>query len=399
MYEGLVYQSRSPGINYLDRIDPLYEIAWDDAIRTRWQDISTLEHVLATNTIGQIVHRDRMKWSPVSLSSAKQYHPNAIRLVALLGQFHQLTTLQLCTLLGTSVQQVWNAASNLYAAGVVERAIPEWWREDERPHGGSGSLWRIDTRSPRLPEWLDGLEDLEWLLLTGGRDLTKGTAGSTSRTVIRHNVATTEIVTRALELCPGVLGAWGEAAATAELLMHGSKRSDEQLRRNIADAALVTRDGTVIVVETSGASNMDSTAVGQRIADKAAAWGAVAARSDLPIKVLFVDASQHPRPGRFRWHVLRGVEGSNRYLSRTRDQQTARRSVFVADAHDWFPIPSGVDLSFLTLRAWSPADDSLHDLVPVDTQLDPSSDVVVNTLAALHTPTWVVEQPLSLVAE
>ena len=177
----------------------------------------------------------------------------------------------------------------------------------------------------------------------------------------------------------------------ADRLIDPGLRQSTGLRLNIADGAVVTRDGKLILIETSGASKLDNAMNGQRIQNKAAAWATIAAMSELDIRVLFVDISQSPSPKRFRYHVQQGVEGADKFMATKRMRDAGKASIFLADAHDWFPFELSVSRGFETLEAWSPVTERYHDLIPVDTELDRSSDVVINTIGSIHTPRWALE--------
>jgi len=380
--------SRSPHVTYLDRIDPLHEIEFKDVVGTRWDEISVLEHALAVSPSGALVHRTKATPSPVSLSAARLYNPLTIRSVAALNQFHQLSTFQLITLSGGDHKNMEYVLGQLYSAGLIQRSTNTKWThadKDDRLNFGVGDVWQLNSTSPRLAEWFDGLSDLEYLLMSGGQNMLKGSNGSSGSSSIRHNLTLAEIIIRAIEMCPGVIGGWGEP-----LTVVGSFTDTlPDIRKNIADGAIVGKDGSVILIETSGAANLDRDAVGKRLSEKALAWAAVAARTEIPLKVVFVNISTKARMQRFGHHIQQGLDRINEEIVKPQAQRKGRESIFIADALDWFPFTLGISRGFTELEAYSTVTRRYHSLIPADTKINPEADVVANTLAALHIPPWI----------
>ena len=382
--------SRSHHVSYLDRIDPIHEIEFKDVVSTRWDEISLIEHVLSVSPNGALVHRNKSTPAPVSLSSARLYNPLTIRSVAALTQFHQLSTQQIITLSGGNHRMIEQALNHLYAGGLLQRSTNKKWshaEKDDRLNYGVGDVWQLNATSPRLPEWFDGLSDLEYLLMSGGQDMMKGTNGSSGSSSIRHNLTLAEIVIRAIEMCPGVIGGWGERFTLGKSFY--DPNPEEESRGNIADGAIVAKDGSIILIETSGAANVDRDAVGNRLAEKALGWAVIAAKSDIPLKVIFVNISTKARMQRFNWHIQRGLERIDEQIVKSHTRKKGRESIFVADALDWFPFTLGISRGFTELEAYSTETRRFHSLVPADTKINPDADVVANTLAALHIPPWI----------
>lgn len=382
--------SRSPHVSYLDRIDPLHEIEFKDVVSTRWDEVSVMEHAMTISPSGALIHRTKKTPAPVSLSSARLYNPLTIRSVAALTQFHQLSTLQLITLSGGNHRKMEYVLQQLFAAGLIQRSMNNKWTHadrDDRLDYGVGSVWQLNSSSPRLPEWFDGLTDLEHLLMSGGRDMLKGSNGSSGSSSIRHNLTLAEIIIRAIEMCPGVIGGWGEPMTVGKSFTD----SLDDVRSNIADGAIVGKDGSIILIETSGAANLDRDAVGNKLSEKALGWAAIAARSEVPLKVLFVNISTKARMQRFNYHIQRGLERIDEQIVRPQAQRKGRESVFVVDALDWFPFTLGISRGFTEMEAYSTETRRFHSLIPADTKINPDADVVANTLAALHIPPWIAQ--------
>jgi len=386
-----IYGARHNLVTYLDRIDPLYEVTWRDGVNINWRTIHALQHGMGLNAHGQLVHTSAVIESPIDMPPGLTHAHASVQIMASLIQFYQLSTYQLATLLGTSANRIWRWLSALYAHGVIERAVPHWIGggiASDRGSAGTGSLWRVAAHSERFEAWLDGLSDVEYLLLTGGVDVTRGTNSSRSATSLRHNFALAEIMVRALEIIPSVAGVWGESFTRADLLMDPTLKQDWGIRDNVADGAVVLRDGRIILLETSGAQKLDNKSNGPRLQAKAAAWATVAALSDLDISVVFVDIAQATSRRRFRHHVQQGVEAASANIANQSLLRRGQQSVFLADAHDWFPFALSIARGFQRLEAWSPVTERYHDLIPAETEVDLNSDPVINTVGSLHTPAW-----------
>lgn len=386
--------SRSREISYLDRIDPLHEVEYKDVVTSRWNEISTIQHALTVSASGSLVHGSKRQWSPVAISPARLYTPVTIRSVAALTQFHQMSSLQLATISGGSIAQTEAAMNGLFAAGIVERSNTNTWAHaqlDGRHEKGVGQLWQMHPKAQQVSEWMDGLSDLEFALLSGGRDMSKSSTGSTGSSSIRHNMTLAEIVLRAMELCPGTVGGWGEPLTNVPKFtdtFNHIKKSGPNLA--LADGVVVGKDGSIILIETSGHANLTNAEAGDRLSKKAQTWAAVAARTDLPLKVIFVNIAPKASMQRFYWLVQNGLDGVGKYIVKEQSKRKGRESIFVADAMDWFPFTLGISEGFTELEAYSTETKRFHSVLPADTKIAPQEDIIANTLGALHTPTWIV---------
>lgn len=397
---GAVHAVRENAMTFIDRIDPIHEVTWKDGVNLQWHGIRAVVEGFKISATGQIIHERRSEPSPIDLPPYRTHSNRAVQVVAQLAQYYQLSTFQIATLLGSTPNRIWRTTSALFGAGIIERAIPGWIEDGvaaDRGHGGSGSVWRLAARTDRLDEWLSKLSDLEYALVTGGVDISMGTTSSRSASSVRHNLSAAEIMIRAQEMVPGVIGAWGEAFTSADMLLPPGVREGQDIRQNIGDGVLVTRDGKLIIIETSGASKLDNQLNGPRIQNKAAAWSIIAALSNLDITVIFVDIAHTPRK-RLQYYVKLGVESAASMISDTYLLQRGTSRIFAVDAWDWFPFELAIAEGFLTLEAWSPITNRYHDVIPLDVPLRVEADPVLNTVAALHTPKWVLDPIRSLVS-
>jgi len=391
-----VFQNRRKKMGMSDRIDPFYEIEWLDALATKWSSISVARISYGIDELGTVSPSKDMVFSPIESVDSKVYTPIGIRCVASLVQFHQLTTYQLACLIDVRPLDINNAMKDLYAYGVVENASPTWMKREiyGRTNGGSGFVWRLSNSIERLEKWMRKLTDLESKLVSQGRDIAVGTNSSRSGSSIRHNLAASELILRAMESCPSVIGAWGETATRGSLFVEESIRKRSNIRDNIGDAAIVTKDGGIIILETSGASNLDDKG-GDKIRDKATAWATIAALSEQDIKVVFVNINSSARMNRFEWRVIQGLDAIGKNITNTALQKKGVNSIFTANAYDWFPMPMTVSGGFSTLQSFSPSRKKYFELAPLDIRFNVESDALINTIAALHVPPWVFKRVTS----
>lgn len=391
----IVYPIRNDVKNiFLDRIDPLHEITWKDAVATEFKTVGGFEQRLAISGSGQLVHKEERFESPVALPKSLLFSDVSIKIVACLTQFFQMTTMQLSAITSETPNRVEKYANALYTAGVLERARPVWLDFEDLSFlelNGSGNAWRVNIKSDEHKMWLRDLTDLEYLLIAGsGREITKNTNSSRSTTSIRHNLSAAEIMLRSLEMCPSVVGVWGERVTSADSLIDKTSMMDLSIRQNISDGAIVLKDGSVVLIETSGSLSVEGTA-GKIIQRKAAAWTAICALSEIDLKVIFIDLSPTPKPGRFRWYVKSGADMVTEYLVNKGQIDEGKRSIFAANAHDWFPNARAVSRGFIELESWNVLSEKYEIVAPEDLPLV-KSELITNTLASIHIPDWALEK-------
>lgn len=388
----LLYEGRASSMPWWDRIDPVNEIEWKDLISTGWSEMSAYRHELVLDRKGILNHSVSPYWSPIARSDRALFNARAILIMSMLHEWNQLTTFQLATMLGEGRRAVWNTVSDLYSAGMVKRLTPDWW-DDSIEESGSGSIWRIDRSSWTTSRWFEGLDNLEWALGTNGADPDQASIGSNTPTALRHNLATIEIVLKAMEVCPAVVGAWGEAHAYSSMFYEQNKFELDEVRNNVGDAVIVSRSGKVIVLEVSGSNRLGASTAGNKIVEKAAAWVAACGRSPLDLNVIFVDVSNNSRSYQFQSNVDYGVQKvSEKYASRNEVRKRGSSRVFVADARDWFPIARGISSEFQGLTALSTVTGEYRGVLSEEDESIAQDDLVVNTLAALHTPWWIHQE-------
>ena len=385
---GVVVRGRVKNYPWYDRIDPLYEIPFHQTTNMRWERVSVEQNTLEPNPQGILQSVTRHVFSPIRESNSFLYSATSIRVMSLLFQYHQLTTFQLAAWLGISRQMLFQHLIRLFRAGVLNRSIPGWFLEDDSDEaGGSGSVWAIYYGGWPFEKWLADLEPIEWALVTGG-DV--NAPASQTPTTIRHNMATSEILLKSMEVCPGVIGTWGDRISGEGRMYNYSEQSLAAgiKRRNVGDGVIVTNSGTAIILETAGASNMSSNKHGSRISDKAKAWVAILATNNIDAYVVFVNSNANARPGALEKFVRQGVEMSREDIVSSHVRERGQRRVFVANGYDWFPGERTIDESFIELNALSTHTDEIVPLAPADAPVV-MTDLVRNTLLSPHTPDWI----------
>lgn len=385
-------------VRLVDRIDPLWEIDWDSQFGgSDWRRVSVSRHRLTTDARGNLAVKTIEAFSPIAMLPNESYSENMMRLMALLFQFGCLTTSQMCSFMDTSLKGISYAINRLYGLGLVERMTPSWVQTttSARPQHGSGDIWRVNLRSDVVSEWLEGLSGTEKALLTGGRDasdlLHNGTFAYEH--TLRHNLAVAEFGLRALETMPGIAGVWGEPFVQGDKFLSEIVRGSVNVRYVRGDAAVVTKDGAVVVVELTGVRDLrDSRSEhGSTLAARAAAWAAIAHLSDTPMSLVIVSIGGYSASRRISKHLRDNTEKElGKYFANVSDKERALSTIHLASAQSWWPSASAISRKFLTMEAFSPFSKEYRELAPADAAWDTTSPPVLNTVAALHTPAWAL---------
>ena len=387
--------SRSEGVNWTDRLDPLYELEYSDMLSAQWTaerlhqpTLRVTESGVVKPVVDSVPFVTKRPWN-------KTHSGRAIMVFAVLSEFNQMTTMQIASLLQLEAGYVESTLEELMLAGIVLRLDAG---SDVNRDKSIRGIWRVlrSGDNPRLREWVSALTPLEYALISNGVPV-ESISGSNQPTATQHNLMTNELMLRAMEVNPAIIGAWGERHARM-IDMYEQARFDESVaRRNIADGILVTRNGKVIVIESSG-SSLVTKKNGQNknsLVHKAAAWVAVCAYSELDIRVVFVDISNRPDVDRLRKYVSIGVEiESQTYVSRNAYRQEGAAKIYVADGREWFPAARALTDDFAWMRAYNAFSHHQENIIDDDDLVtDQNSDIVKNTLAALHVPSWIKNMP------
>lgn len=394
-----------PPVRMVDRIDPFWEMDWDSQFGgSEWRRVSAERHRVTTDVRGNVTIKTTQAYSPVTLSQNESYTESMMRIMALLFQYGGVSTSQLCSFMDQSLKGISYALNRLYASGLVERMTPSWVRptQSSRLYHGSGDIWRANLRSDTITEWLEGLSATEYALMTAGRDGADllHNATFTYEQTLRHNLSVAELCLRTLESAPGVAGVWGEP------FVHGDRFLSEQVRNSInvrtvrGDAAIVTKDGAVIIIELTAIKDATQAEEGATLAARAAAWATIASLSDVPMSLAVVSIGGYAASRRVAKHLRENTERElGKYFSNVAEKKKALDAIHMTSIQSWWPSASCISRKFLTLEGFSPFTKEYRELAPADAQWDTKQPVVMNSVAALHTPPWVMNPVAPITTE
>ena len=397
--------SGHPVVRLTDRLDPFWEIDWEDQFGGgQWRRVSAKRHRFTTDARGNAVVRTTDAFSPMEMSPNESYSENMMRVMALLFQFGGLSTSQLCSFLDITLKGLSFALNRLYGLGLVERMTPAWVRPSPgaRLYHGTGDVWRVNLRSEVISEWLDGLAPTEYALMTGGRDGNDllGNGTMMYEHTLRHNLAVAELSLRALETMPGIAGVWGEPFVQGDKFLNEMVRNSFEVRYVRGDAAVVTKDGGVIIIELTGVRDAINAEHGSTLAARAAAWATIAELSDVPMSLVVVSIGGYAASRRIAKHLRENTEKElANYFSSVEQRERAIKTVHMTSIQAWWPSPSVVSRKFVTMEAFSPFDNTYRELAPADAQWNTEMPITLNTVAALHTPAWSLKPVKPIIEE
>lgn len=368
------------------RYDPIWESKYDDVVTRKWDFPALTERRVSNRGDGVLAVKDRRYFSPVDVGEKRLYSSMAIRVMAIIVEYGMATTDQILLLSGikVSANRVVSVLQNLWDAGLLLRMqVPS--------PIGKVHVWMLSRKKgmSSLESWLERLEPWQYQLVAAGGDPLDYDGYSVPPSAIRHNICTTEMLLRAMEACPDVIGAWGERHCKAEQLSEQKLFPTEVSRANIGDGAIVTKGGRVIIFETTGSQSMPQ----KKLSEKAGAWVGVCGRSDVDLSVVFVDISYNPNPKKLFNAVSWGVdEKAGRYVARADIRQRGEQKIFVAHAKHWFPTARMVSDSFATLEVVRACDRERTHILSGEEEWDYGSPIVGATALSLHNPDWVLNK-------
>lgn len=377
---------RSPSaVSHLTRIDPVHEIRWEDGIDKQWNQIAVYKEALGATEDGRVRHKITPEFSPIRKSDYHLFSTRAILAMAAINEFEQLTTHQIATWLGVGVRAATITLNHLFEAGILQVMRPGWMDDKDKKDVAS-PLWRIDRKSWTTVDWFGSLNHMEWALVTNGSDPEYSSIGATNQSAVRHNMASSELVLKAMEICPAVIGGWGERHAIWDMFVDPEKIGMDL--NVVGDSVVVTRDGKIIVFEVT--TTKDANRVGTDVAAKAAAWVTVAAYSDLNIHVVFADMTGTGTAlNRISRMVLIGIEHeASKYIPHKDRLEHGQSRIHAFSGLDWFPMPRVASDDMRDLVVHRVIDGRRVQLSNLGAEVR-MDDHVVNTLAAMHVPFWI----------
>lgn len=381
-----IWESRLPrDLSFIRRFDPFFGMTYNESHLIDFHRCNANVDYLGHRSDGTIGHM-KQRWQAIADGlTSDLFTVEKIDIVAFLGQFHTASTAQLASYLGLSINETEHHLMRLFAHGIVCRSEMDWLKNDPQMNR-LGHLWRIayGAGTGKLVEqWLNELNDFEYLMVTSGRDISRGVSGSAGLYTHRHNVQMTELALRAFETCPGVAGILGERPSGIENIVDTSRYV---VRGNVADAALVGADGRIILFELTAAK-----IVGNTIIDKARAWAnAIALSPDLDVYVVFVNTNPIHDRSTYRRRVMYGVLDSEAdFRNPAVSLKKAQQRIFVADTKTlWFPSTNTVYEAFKTMNVYNPFYDAIYTLLPPDMKWRVRPETL-SARASLSTPAWV----------
>ena len=386
--------------SYVSRVDPIYSMSHFESTALDFRPVEALRTyngILPTNVIGRV---NRRYLSAIDQSVPDLYSYNSLLSMAALAQFHTLTTAQIASLLGVSNLEAHKTLTRLFGAGILLRAplplVFQSFLSNRLEH-----VWRIASVTNIrgfVQQWLDGLTDSEYVLVTDGRDISLGVTGSAGHYSFRHNLQMAEMAIRLYETSTKVAGILGEQASALKNLVPEDKKGmsssqRKKLRReNVGDAAVVGADGRIIIFELTTVKNPRDV-----IRQKATFWTLALSMSKLDFYVVFMNTNpEHDRQS-YRKRVLEGIHDMHgRMGSPARMINRGQERIFISDASThWFPMGNAVAPGLATLECYSPSHLAYYQLLPDDLKWNDSVPVI-NARGAITTPNWIARNPVSL---
>lgn len=385
-----VFVSRNYEHPAWDRKDIFSPIEYSDTINTHYQRCGVETATGVINPSGMIDLDTAIRPVLPQIPDNILYHGHVQKIYALFLQFDTLLTEQVVAFTGFDELEVTWHLHVLYSIDILRKG--HWSKENIY-----GPIWSMNMASPAAQEYFRGMDNLSRLLTTGGIDTTEDDVAAgwmgASKSNIKHNMFLAEILLRLAESAPNVAGIWGERFAKEEHFRDFTG-FEEDKRGSHGDGIIVTKSGTIIILELVG-SRIKNFGSFRRIAEKTASWLGVIAHSDLDIMVLFVNTFF---PAEYNHTMIRAVEFGmrnlgDRYVHNKYDKLIAMSHIGTVKADHWFPDNTGsITKKGTRIVGYSPYTRTDHFFDIPDTRKSTLTDrmnIVVNTTAAFHTPGWM----------
>ncbi|WAB84973.1 hypothetical protein OVN20_05325 [Microcella daejeonensis] len=286
---------------------------------------------------------EELAWSRILGARISVY----LDVLAVLDSWRTATAEQLAALSGVAEVATGRSfvMADLFAVGLVDVGV------FASALGGGGRAARAELYRPSRTNVFDRqlapkLTRAEWVSVTGGHPF------SSSSQFDRHNILTTELALRAVEM--GELGAaMGEKLSSWDLLAHSGVGFPAATgRARHADATLIRPDGLRIAIEMTASTSPS-------FQQKVKRWATLLHHrrmADSGLVVLFVVAGRpdmQVRPAEALGDVRKAIAAAVRDSPGVSFDRTAER-MMAASWLDWFPTPGQVEPSFLDLAAYRP---------------------------------------------
>lgn len=375
--------SRDRYAPFFTRRDPLRST-------TYYNTASVVQHTSFNTSHGSValpsgqLHLGPVEYpSEVLTDDSELYHYEAQRIFCIFSQFDTLTEDQLVSLSSATPERVREICNMFHAHGLLRRV--------DELDDLIGRIWILDRFSMHTYTYQEGMDTLYQLFSFGNHNMKDNVPpGSGSNSTIKHNLQTAETLLRVAEAGDLVAGIWGDLFAS-ESLFHDQLENVEH-RRNHGDGVIVTKDGTVIVLEMVG-SSISSPNAYNSIVEKAAAWVGIIANSEVDLHVLFIDGVWMRNKDYLLISLDRAIRTeSKRFTANEYQRQRAATHIGLANLTNWFPDYSVVSRAASRLVAWCPAMRKARAFdVPDEKFSTPEirEAIVMNSALAMHTPMWM----------
>lgn len=381
------FASRDTKMPMWDRPDVFRTVNYQDT-RNIIFSIPTIEFPAAQITpSGLFTLQEISRSSPVMYSDKELYDFNVQKIFSLFMQFDTLLESQIVSFTGIDLKVVQECLAVLWGSQIIEKPKEKW-----KFHDTHGTLWRLVRYSSGTRSYVQGMDSFYRAISVGGAEnIIVPPGGSGARSTVKHNLFAAETMLRIAESCDNVIGVWGDLFG-AENLFHEQNPNAEQ-RNSQADGIIVTKDGTIIILEIVGALTRQIGAV-KTLIEKTASWVGVIAHSDLDINVLFVDTTF----GQDATTILNSVDiglrrESQRFAPDNFLRERALSHVGIVSGAWWFPDDGCISEAGTRLMGYDVTNNDYRCYDLPDKRFSNSErrkDVVLNTLMALHTPPWIL---------
>lgn len=381
------YRSKLPvETSYVSRFDPIFDMSLSESADLEFEQCSARMLWVGSLSDGSVGPLTKNWRSFMSGYTPDTYSELSLCAMAALSQFHILTTAQVASFAGVSFDEAHKALTRLYGCGVLLRADGDIIDHDEAINK-LGHVWRIATgrgTGPFVERWTRNLTDFEYMMVTSGRDISRGVVGSAGMYSNRHNIQMAEVALRFQEISTSVTGVLGEQSGVISNFVDTSRH---YIRGNVSDASVVTSSGRIILFELTTAKLAT-----ENISQKAMAWAFAIATSDIDFAVVF--ANTNPKHDRelFRYRVLRGIlDAEDKLVNPGPSLIKAQSRIFVSDVtNHWCPSSHVITKAMATLDVLNPATLDYYRLAPEGIKMA-STPSVISSRAALSTPAWITD--------
>lgn len=383
------YESRCP-LPMWERPDIFRRVTYNDAKSLKFQlpGITTPQVGATPGRMLSLqnIHRE----TPVVLTDKELYHHEVQRGFCVFAHYDTMTEHQFAAFMGLNMDKARKIMGTLHEAGLIITHTDEWSQEKDL-----GKIWRFNNHSTSATRYQDGMNPILKMLTLGDSDLGPTTIapGKSLRTSVRHNLYTTEILLRLIESCENILAVWGDMFAASS--MFHDPDPDAKKRKSHGDAVIVTKNGSIIILEVVGGVVQNAGTI-RTIIEKTASWVGVIANSNLDISVLFVDTTFNEDKKDFYNAVKIGLKYESDYYAPYKPTRIrALKKIGIVSAPWWFPDDGCVSRAATRIGAYSPQLHKFHAYDIPDPEYSTPElrrDVVTNSIAALHTPRWVYDE-------